>query len=147
MPSMGPGTHRVKILSTVIGESSKKKTPQIEIRFENTEGEHITYHGYFSQKALPYTLKTLDACGWDKVANDNDVAGLHDSPLLVGNEVEVVVEMEDGQDGNSYPRVRWVNSLRARISQERAAEIGASLKSAIAQESSDSEPDLSDIPF
>ena len=36
MPIMGVGTHRVKILSTAIGESSKKKTPQIEIRFENS---------------------------------------------------------------------------------------------------------------
>jgi len=143
MPTMEAGTHVARIVSTAIG-TTKKGEPQVLIRFENDHGEHITWYGYFSHKALPYTLERLKTCGWDAVANGNDVSSLHQSEMLVGNQVELVCEEEE-YEGKPRVRVQWINSLGSTLSIDEARDIGAKVKGVIERDGG--APDLDDIPF
>ena len=145
MPIMPAGTYIAKIVGTKIGTTSKGD-PQVEVRFENDDGEHISYFGYFSSKALPFTLKTLKTCGWDAAEHGMDVTSLHGSTALVGKQVEVVVE-DNEYNGKVNQKVAWVNSLGLTLDEVKA--IGEKLKGAISREVSadGGEPDLSSIPF
>ena len=143
MPNMGEGVHVAKILSTMLGSSSNGAA-QIIVRFENESHEHATWYGYFTAGALPYTLQKLRTCGWDAAANDNDVASLHGSDMLVGNKVELVLAPEE-YAGKVRVKIQFINSLG--MTEDEARKIGKSLKSAIACETNEGAPDLKDIPF
>lgn len=101
-----PGTYIAKVVSHAISET-KGGDPQAAITFSFTEAGKIqhslTYFGSFKEKARPFTIKALLACG----LKGNNPAG----PLEIGKEVSIVVENEEGQDGKIRAKIRWVNQL------------------------------------
>ena len=139
MPHLPIGKHLVRVKSTALGITGTNKT-QIAIEFEPADENmvgHATWYGYFTEAALPYTLKTLAVCGWDKQASNGDVASLHDSPLLVGNEVEIVIDEKLDNDGKPRLKVQWVNepggggALKNKLDPEQAKRVGAELRQKI----------------
>jgi hypothetical protein len=66
------------------------------------EGQHITWYGYFSEKAVEYTLEALEHCGWQG-EDLSDLTGID------RNEVYLVIQHEEDQQGQLRARVRYVN--------------------------------------
>jgi hypothetical protein len=110
------GNYRAKACGQVVlGESSKKGTPFIELYFEITKGEklggRVRWTSYFSEKTNERTIESLQYCGW----KGDDLGEFSDGKLhgLDTNEVEIAIELEEYQDkeGNPRlsPRVQWVN--------------------------------------
>jgi hypothetical protein len=115
-----------------LGETSKG-TEQIAVEFEilteEAEFNHITWFGYFSDKTFERTIESLRHCGW--TGHDlTDLTGLD------ANEVELVIEDEDDEDGNPRARVRWVNrkgglALKAPLTGDKAKTFAASMRDKI----------------
>lgn len=91
---------------------------QIAVAFRLLEGPDqgkvITWYGFFSEKAIERTFESLRHCGW-KGDDLTNLDGLYDK------EVRLVIEHEQGQDGETRAKVRWVNpmggvALRTRMS-------------------------------
>lgn len=104
----------------VLGSSSQKGTPFIEVYFQITEGENkggkVRWTSYFSEKTNERSIQSLEYCGWrgEDLSEFSD-GGLHG---LDANEVEIVVELEEHQtketaekpsETRTSPKVRWVN--------------------------------------
>jgi hypothetical protein len=102
MSHIVPGTFRARAVAADLGFAGTG-TEQIAISFEFLDGEnagmHITYYGFFTDRARERTFESLRNCGW-KGDDLSDLSGVGD------NDVEIVIEMEDDR-----PRVRWVNRL------------------------------------
>src|SRR3954466_6748613 len=100
------GTYRARAVEGALGFTSKG-TEQIAVQFTVVEGEqkghYITWYGYFSEKTLERTLESLEYCGWE----GDDVSDLIG---LDKNEVTIVVEHEQDEEGQVRARVRWINS-------------------------------------
>lgn len=123
----------------VLGTSSEKKTPFVELYFEITDGENkggkVRWTGYFGEKSATRTIESLQHCGWE----GDDVGEFSDGELhgLDTNEVEIVTELEEYEkDGEKRvaPRVRWVNRLggylnvQNAMTKEAAATFGEQMK-------------------
>jgi hypothetical protein len=73
--------------------------------------------GTGKKTALQITCETLETCGfdWGSATVAKNFAALEQGAssgmLDTDQEVSVKVEHEVGTDGNSYPRIRWVNKL------------------------------------
>jgi hypothetical protein len=105
------GTYRAR---GVEGELSYAETgnEQVAVLFAITEEgfEHqmITWYGYFTDKTEESTLKALHTMGWE--GDDlSDLTGID------RNEVYLVIVHEEGQDGQTRARVRWVNATPGRL--------------------------------
>lgn len=88
-----------------LGETNGKETiaVQFEILTPDAEANHMTWYGFFTEKAWERTIDALRYCGWE--GNDlADLAGLDK------NEVELVVDDEDYQ-GNMVAKIKWINRL------------------------------------
>lgn len=123
-----PGTYAAKVTAHAITET-KSGDPQAAVTFEFEVGEgkrKITWFGSFKDKALPFTLKGLLACG----LKGNNPAG----PLEIGRGVSIVIETETDQQGKEQSRVRWVNAaggLRNVVPQQSAISKLAALEGAV----------------
>lgn len=99
------GTYKAKAKEWGLGYS-QVGNEQIAVLFEITQGEHAgktyTWYGHFTEKTLERTLDSLRHCGWDS----DSLAELDN---LGANEVEIVLEEENDQEGKQRTRVRWVN--------------------------------------
>ena len=86
---------------------SKTGTEQVGVMFEILSGEYAgkrrTWYGFFTDKTVDRTLESLEHCGWNG-ESIKDLSGLD------RNEVSIVVDHEEDQDGNLRERIRWVNS-------------------------------------
>jgi hypothetical protein len=102
-----PGHYQAIAREWTFGKTSKG-TEQIAILFEIAEGDEkgqrITWYGFFTEATYERTLDSLENAGWDGQSLKR-LDGLGSRPCVI------VVENETGQDGKTYPRVRWVNSL------------------------------------
>ena len=100
------GTFRAKVIEKELREA-KSGTPQVVITFEVVDGEHagetIRDYAALSEKALPYTVAKMRACGWTGV----DVSALES---LGSKECQIVVAT-DVYNGESRMRVKFVNDL------------------------------------
>jgi len=100
------GTYRAKVIEKELTEA-KTGTPQVAITYEVTEGDHagetIRDYAALSEKALPYTVAKMRACGWTGV----DVSALES---LGSKECQIVVAT-DVYNGESRLRVKFVNDL------------------------------------
>lgn len=103
------GTHRVRVVSHVLGRSSTG-TPHVSVKFEDVNGDRITWYGYLTEKAMERTVATLGILGWDPVEHNGMVDSLNGTDLLVGNEAEIVVEFET-YNGETTAKVKWVNEV------------------------------------
>lgn len=73
---------------------------------EEVDGYHLTWYGGFSEKAEPFTLKTLRTLGW--TGDDlSDLTGIDQ------NECEAVVVHEEDLQGELRARIRFINPLGA----------------------------------
>lgn len=100
-----PGTYLATVLNHAITQT-QKGDPQAAVSFSFTDGEgshQLTWYGSFSEKAQPFTLKSLLACG----LKGNNPAG----PLEIGKEVSIVVEHDTDDTGKTRAKVRWVNPI------------------------------------
>jgi len=135
------GRYKAKATGNVVlGKSSQKGTPYVELYFKILEGPNqggeVRWQGYFSEKTATRTVEALQNCGWegDDIGEFSD-GGLHG---LDTNEVSVVVELEQYQtnDGETKtaPRVAWVNkltgylSIQNAMSQDEASSFGERMK-------------------
>jgi hypothetical protein len=109
-----PGKYRAKAKAHQWGRA-KTGTELVRVEFEFTSGtvagQSIYWDGFFTEKTQERTLESLEACGWDG-------ASLKDLKGLGTKEVELVVELEKGNDGNEYAKVKWVNGLNRRAVQQ-----------------------------
>jgi len=71
---------------------------------EDVDGQHITWYGYFTEKTEASTLKALRTLGWS-TDDLSDLTGID------ANEVVAVVAHEEGMDGVTRARVRWINPV------------------------------------
>lgn len=101
------GSQIVHISAHALGKS-KTGTPHIAVLFEDDAGDRITWYGYLTDKAIERTVESLQVLGWNPAASGGDIETLNGTDLLVGNQAEIVVEMEE-YEGKPSPKVRWVN--------------------------------------
>lgn len=121
------GTWKCKGVSAALGYTSQDgEQVGVEIfllpdQDDDVDGRHITWYGQFSEKATPYTLKTLRTLGWqgDDVS---DLSGITDGP-----ECEAVIAHEEGLDGETRARVRFINApgaggvaMKSKMSEDQA---------------------------
>jgi hypothetical protein len=98
-----------KEVAVLFGESAKKGTPFAQVICQVIRGPHaretITWQGYFSGGATDHTVKALRAFGF----TGDELASMPEQ--RPENEVQIVVEMEESQNGGrSWPKVAWVNA-------------------------------------
>lgn len=116
------GRYRGKLCGIVVlGTSSQKKTPFIEVYGEITQGVNAggraRWTGYFGPNSSERTVEALQAAGWE----GEDLGEFADGELhgLDKNEVELVIEIEEYEVTNedesvekrSAPRIQFINSL------------------------------------
>ena len=133
MAVIGIGRHAVKVVSHALGRSSTG-TPHVAVLFEDAGGDRITWYGYLSDAALERTIKSLQALGWDLVANNGMVDSLNGTDLLVGRDAEVVVDTEV-YNGEVRHKVKWVNEpgggLVEAMPQDDASAFAATLRAKV----------------
>ena len=108
---MEKGKHEARPLKFTFGQSAKKKTDMVSVEFEFVSGlnagKRIAWDGYFTENTAKRTMDALEYCGWDGI----DLAKLDGFGT---RNVELVVDEEQGTNGNMYPRVAFVNRLVSR---------------------------------
>lgn len=110
---MIPGKHQAKVVTCTYGHSSQKLTPQFEVVFlvdDATGGEQITGYIYLTEKAMGIARKSLKAMGFNPDDQELDVL-VKNPALLAGNEAQIVVVEEEGQDGEYRMKVAFINPL------------------------------------
>ncbi len=113
---MKPGTYKARGVAALLGNSSEKGTPQIDIQFRIVEGEFegelIRWTGYFTEKTSERTIESLQICGWQ--GDDLSVFAQRDDGTIPPpngvdrNPVELVLE-EEVYEGKTRVKVKWVN--------------------------------------
>ena len=105
------GEHEARPISYQFGKSANKQTEMVSIQFQfvggPNDGKRIGYNGYFTESTAKRTMDSLEYCGWDGVS-------LADLKGFGSKNVMLVIEDEQGRDGELYPRVAWVNRLFSR---------------------------------
>lgn len=103
---MTPGRYTVKAIDAALCEASTG-TPQVEVVFQVTEGEcigeTISWFGFLTDAALPYTLRSLRFTGFE----GNDLSDLES----VGSQECSITVKEDTWEGETRLKVEWVNDL------------------------------------
>jgi len=103
---MNVGRHRARAMGIDFGIASTG-TEQCAVTFEVTEGEcageTIGWFGSFTEKAAKYSIQALRALGW----KGNDLAAIVAEDLV--DEVDLVVQEEQDQQGEPRLRVRYIN--------------------------------------
>jgi len=98
------GHYLAKAIEWKLGITSKGGE-QIGVLFQlKDSGQTIVWYGYFTEKTTERTLESLEYMGWDGV-------DITDPKGLDKNEVQLVIEQEQNDEGKFFPRVRWVNRL------------------------------------
>lgn len=125
MNQFAPGTHNdVRISDIGFGESSTGSS-HIWVVFEKDDASIIGFF-YLTDKAIVHTQKALLRLGargdWDEI-----VAGIESGELLVGTDVQVIVEMDEFE-GKTRPKVKWVNENNFVGGMQRSENAGAKAK-------------------
>lgn len=124
-----PGTYRARAKATSCGHTESSGTPYVGVVFEILSGEYaggeIEWKGWLSERAIPYTVKTLVVLGYA----DSNVDPLADNaPQLVPAEVEIVLEHETWKD-QPREKVKWINKAGGKGAQ---GKLGLDLRAAFA---------------
>lgn len=98
---------------------SKKGTMAIEVSFEFVEPstgtpERLSYTGWITKDALPYTMETLVNVLKFNGNETTDSSGVLTDPnaMAYGKEVKIVVALDTNpENGKTYPKIQYVNSL------------------------------------
>jgi len=100
------GRFTATVQKAEVGESTKKGTPGVFFTFKTSEGE-IDGSLWLSEKPYERTLNTLREC----FGFNDDFATL--GAQVEGRECSITVEIETAEDGKEWPRVKWINPIRA----------------------------------
>lgn len=128
------GTYRAQALSGGLGYAGNG-TEQVGIDFVITEGpsegQHITWYGFFTDKTADRTIESLRVLGWEGT-DLCDLTGIDKNP------VELVIEAEEYNDPRNgeiktRSRVRWINragglQMKDMMSQQQAREFSARMR-------------------
>jgi len=100
------GKYRARGCEGALAETSSGNT-QVAIDLEITEegeheGQHRTWYGSFSEKAMERTLKSLRLLGWE----GDDLSNLTG---IDRNDVWVTIVHEEDLEGNPRDRAAWIN--------------------------------------
>ena len=114
-----------------VGETGKGSMC-VGVEFELIDtGQHISWYGYFSEKAQERTIESLRFCGWTGTDLDN----LSEIGTKEKITVQLVIEHEEWE-GTTRAKVQWVNRggglrLNKPLSGNEAKAFAASMKGAI----------------
>lgn len=105
---MQDGTYQGRATGDVSWGTSSNQNLQICVLCRITNGPfngaYVSWLGTFAEgKATEMAINALRAFGWKGIDPTRDLSGLTD------NEVDLVIEMEQSQNGNWYPKVKFVN--------------------------------------
>lgn len=101
------GRHEVLIVSHGLSVATTG-THQVYVEFVAENGDTITWYGALTDKALEYTIKALEVCGWDPAEHDGRIDSLNGTQILADNRVDIVVEPET-YNGKTRLKVKWIN--------------------------------------
>lgn len=103
------GQHEVTVSACSVGESSKKGTPGVFLTFRDDAGATIEGSLWLSEKAFERTVQTLREC-FNFDDNFDTIEG-----QTVEKRCSITVEGEPDQNDATkvWPRVKWINPLRA----------------------------------
>jgi hypothetical protein len=98
--------------------SSQKGTPYIHMWWRVDTGNGTitaTADLWLTEKALQRTMKTLVDIGWDPRQDPQKLHGAdeRDLKLFFPDGAQLVLEEEQGNDGRTYTKVKWINRKRA----------------------------------
>jgi len=101
------GKYKVKVIAAGVGPD-KNMNPQPYIRFQNDQGESITWYGSLgSDKAKEYAVKALVTAGF----TGNDWADLSQGlKVFDGREVMITVA-EETWNNKTVTKVKWINPI------------------------------------
>lgn len=111
------GNYSARPISHGLGESKTKGTPYAEVRFQTADGSEVTWQGWLTDGALPYTLKKLVTLGFSG-SDPIELAG--DRFLLSHDPVTIVVEHETNEKGSTYPKVAAIFAPRPTMTPQQA---------------------------
>ena len=102
---MNPGTYRARAHGegAELSTSSNKGTPQVVVPFALEGGETISWVGFLTDAALPFTVKSLRIAGWQ---GDD----FFDLTSLGSKECELVIADEE-YNGEVRSRVQYINEI------------------------------------
>lgn len=107
MSTIQPGRHTVTVTAAEVGESKKKGTPGAFFDFVDAHGDTIRGELWFTDSTIERNTNTLrEAFGFN-----DDFATLPEQ--CIGKQCSITVEMEADDKGKDWPRVKWINPLRA----------------------------------
>ena len=119
MANMAPGTFKGRIINYTLS-NNKKDNPQVEVLFDYNDGEaysgtnhQIRWWGQMTEKALPYTMKTLAILGYKGQKQEDFYKladGVEGGMLELGEEVDLVLENETNEAGKTFVKIRYINS-------------------------------------
>ena len=114
------GTFRAVPVDATLGKTGTGRE-QIAVMLELADGsgQRIPWYGYFTDATFERTIESLRYMGWRGVDISEFLSGLPDG---VNQEVEIVVDHEQDQQGEWRARVRWINSGRGIAVKERLDE-------------------------
>jgi hypothetical protein len=96
------------------GTGNQQVGVDLEILEGPSQGQHITWYGYFSEASFERTLQSLTAMGWDGT-------DLSDLSSLGRNEVRVVIEHEVNPDGEVVAKAQWINGVGGIVMKDRCS--------------------------
>ena len=119
---MNAGKHFARITGYGISVAKDPtKSDAVTIRFETENDGGITWYGYLSEKAAPFTIKTLMTCGLALPTDPTEaekqaitaletigMKGIDSDLLDTDTRFELVVE-EETYNGKTSARIKWIN--------------------------------------
>jgi hypothetical protein len=115
MPHMANGTFKAACTEHAWAKSKGGKE-QLCLSFRLDEGpnqgETILAYLYFTEGALPHSLKSLRALGW--AGNNLENLGALSAPVRI-------VLLDEEWEGKSHTKVKWINALGTGVSQIQSA--------------------------
>lgn len=120
-----PGRYYAQVEKFRWVESQSKGTPGVELVFVVTRGDmagqKLSETLWLTEKTMEKRTKDLYTCGWDGSEQLNGLGSV---------EVSITVENEIGQNGRSYPRVKWIDEAN-KVSQSSAFDLEPSKQKAV----------------
>jgi hypothetical protein len=82
----------VKSVLAMTGTGKQQVAVTFEYLDQHGEKRYVSWFGFFTDAALPWTVEALRALGWDPEENDWNVGSLDGTEMLRGREAVLVLE-------------------------------------------------------
>lgn len=128
-----PGVYTGKITNYGIHKTKTESLQAvIQIGFSDEQGNHykLNWRGGFSEKQLPFTLKTLLVCG----LQGNDPAVIADGPNSNALDSDKILQITVERQDDKYWRISWINEpgLRNGVSKSEVTSLLGDLRGKVA---------------